>query len=164
MNSVRPKIPQGRFKFKVGDLVRITKEKVTFAKGYEQTFSTEKFRVVKFIQRMPQPVYELSDLQGRTFEGQFYNYELITVDVSPQTEFQIDKLVFTRTKGGIKTLCKVERIRQDFHFLGERFRYHKDIMDHFYVTLPSDSSGYFFQTKNRQFQNQISLSDRARSW
>jgi hypothetical protein len=51
---------------------------------------------------MPQPVYELSDLQGRPIEGQFYNYELVKVAVSPQTEFQIDKIVRTRTKGDIK--------------------------------------------------------------
>jgi hypothetical protein len=83
MNSLRAKISQGRFKFKVGDLVRITKEKVKFAKGYEQTFSTEIFQFLKVIQRMPQPVYELSDLQGRPIEGQFYNYELVKVAVTP---------------------------------------------------------------------------------
>jgi hypothetical protein len=55
----------------------ITKDKVKFAKGYVQTFSTELFRVVKVIQRMPQPVYELSDLQGRPIEVQFYYYELV---------------------------------------------------------------------------------------
>jgi hypothetical protein len=91
----------------VGDRVRITKEKVKFAKRYEQTFSTEIFRVVKFIQRMPQPVYELSDLQGRPTEGQFYKYELVKVAVSPQTEFQIDKIVCTRTKGGIKNILSI---------------------------------------------------------
>jgi len=36
--------------------VRITKEKVKFAKGYEQSFSTEMFTVVTVIQRLPQPV------------------------------------------------------------------------------------------------------------
>ena len=41
MNNLRSNIPQGRVKFKVGHLVRITKEKVKFAKGYKQTFSTE---------------------------------------------------------------------------------------------------------------------------
>jgi hypothetical protein len=46
----------------VGDFVRITKEKVKFAKGYEQSFSTVIFQAVKVIQRMPQTVYELSDL------------------------------------------------------------------------------------------------------
>jgi len=56
MNSLWAKIPQGRVKFKLGDLVRITKEKVMFAKEYEQTFSTAIFRVSKFIQRRPQPI------------------------------------------------------------------------------------------------------------
>ena len=56
-------------KFKVWDLVRITKEKVNFAKGYEQNISTEIFRVAKVIQHVPQPVYELSDLQDRPIEG-----------------------------------------------------------------------------------------------
>ena len=59
VNSLRAKIPQSRVKFKAGDLVRITKVKVTFAKGYEQTFSTEIFTVVKVIHCVPQPVYEL---------------------------------------------------------------------------------------------------------
>ena len=73
-----------------------------FAKGYEQTFSTEIFRVVKVIQRVPQPVYVLSDLQARPIEGQFYNYELVKITVSSQTEFHIEKIVRTRNKGGIK--------------------------------------------------------------
>ena len=62
MYSLWCKIPQGRVKFKVGDLVRITKGNVKFAKVYEQTFPTEKFRVAKVIQRMPQPVHELTAL------------------------------------------------------------------------------------------------------
>ena len=49
MISLWANIPKGRVKFKVGDLVRITKEKVKFAKGYEETFSTEIFRVAKVI-------------------------------------------------------------------------------------------------------------------
>lgn len=102
LNSARSKIPQGRVKFKVGDLVRITKEKLKFAKGYEKTFSTEIFQILKVIKRMPQPVYELSDMRARPIEGQFYNYELVKVTVSPETEFHIDKIIRTRSKGGIK--------------------------------------------------------------
>ena len=56
MNTLRSKIPQGSAKFKAGDLMRIKKEELKFAKGYEQTFSTEIFRVVKVIQRIHQPV------------------------------------------------------------------------------------------------------------
>jgi hypothetical protein len=81
MNRLRAKIPKGRVKFKVLDLLRIAKEKVKFAKGYEQNFSTEIFRIVKVILRVPQLVYELSDLQARPIEGQFYNYEFVTVTV-----------------------------------------------------------------------------------
>ena len=58
--------------------------------------------MVKVIQRMTQPVYELSDMQDRPIEGQFYNYELVKVSVSHQVEFQIDKIVRTRNKGVIK--------------------------------------------------------------
>ena len=65
--------------------------------GYEQTFSTERFRVVHVIQRMPQPLYE-----DHPIEGQFYNYELVRVTVPPQTQFQVEKIVRTRNKGGMK--------------------------------------------------------------
>jgi len=104
MNSLWVKIPQGRVKFIIGDLVRITKKKVKFAKGYEQTFSTEIFRVAEVIQRVPQTVYEMTELQDLPMESQFYNYLLVKVTVSPQTEFEIDKIVRTRNKNGIKKL------------------------------------------------------------
>ena len=87
MSSIWGKIPQGTVKFKVCHLVKITTEKVKFAKSYEQTFSTEIFRVANVIQRVPQPVYELTDFQDRPIECEFYNYELVKVTVSPQTEF-----------------------------------------------------------------------------
>ena len=60
------------------------------------------FRVVNVISRMPQPVYELSDLEDRGNEGQFYNYELVKVTVLPETEGWIDKIVRTRNKNRIK--------------------------------------------------------------
>jgi len=57
----------------------ITKEKLKFAKCYQQTFSTEIFRVVKVIHLVPLLVYEMSDLQDRSIEVQFYNYELVNL-------------------------------------------------------------------------------------
>jgi len=52
-------------------LERITEEKLKFAKGYEETYSTEIFRFVKVNQRVDQPVYDPSDLHDSHFEGQF---------------------------------------------------------------------------------------------
>jgi len=47
------------------------KGKGNICQGYEQKFSTEIFQVVKVTQRIPQPLYELSDLQARPIEGKF---------------------------------------------------------------------------------------------
>jgi hypothetical protein len=79
------KIPHGRVNFKVNDLLRITRRNVKFAKGYEQNFSIEIFRVVKVILHESQLVYELPDLNDHPTECQFYNYELVIASVSPQT-------------------------------------------------------------------------------
>ena len=51
-----------RARFRVGQHVRISIEEMKFAKGAEQNFRTEIFRVVKVIERWPRPVYELEDL------------------------------------------------------------------------------------------------------
>ena len=42
---------------------------------------------------MHQPFYERTDTQNRSIKDQFYNYELVKVTVSHQTEFEIDKMV-----------------------------------------------------------------------
>ena len=77
------------------------KEKVTFSKTYEKTFSTDIFRVVKVIQRVLKPVYEVLDLLSRLIEVQFYNYDLVKVTVTPDTEFEIDKIVRSRKNEAI---------------------------------------------------------------
>jgi hypothetical protein len=83
VNSLKAKIPHGYVKFKTNDHVRITKEKVKFAKGYYQNCSTKIFRVLKIINHTPQPVYQLADLNNRPIR-QFYNYALVKDIVSPQ--------------------------------------------------------------------------------
>jgi len=50
-------------KYEFGDLVRITKEKGKFAKGYEQTFSTEIFRIVKVTHRFHNEHSDMQDLK-----------------------------------------------------------------------------------------------------
>ena len=56
-----------------------------FAKGDEQTFSTEIFRITKVIERRPRRVYELDDLNKTPIEGQFYTEELTPVRTSKET-------------------------------------------------------------------------------
>ena len=48
-------------KFRVGQYVRVSKEKMKFAKSYVQNFHSEIFRIAKVIERHPRPIYELGD-------------------------------------------------------------------------------------------------------
>jgi hypothetical protein len=51
--------------FRVEQHLRISKQKMKFAKCGEENYTTEIFRVVKVIHRSPCPVYELEDLNGK---------------------------------------------------------------------------------------------------
>lgn len=61
--------------FTVGDVVRISKEKTAFEKGYTPRWSTELFKVVQVLLTTP-TTYLLEDLQGTPISGCFYGEEL----------------------------------------------------------------------------------------
>ena len=89
-------------RFRVGQHVRISKEEMKFAKGSEQNFSTEIFRVVKVIERWPRPFYELEDLNRTPIDGQFYQEELTPVLVTKSTVYKIEKILDERVRRGIR--------------------------------------------------------------
>jgi len=62
-------------KFKVGDLVRVSKHKMVFEKGYTSNWTTEVFKIVK-VQRTNPVTYLLEDYRGKSIVGAFYEYEL----------------------------------------------------------------------------------------
>jgi transposase InsO family protein len=78
-------------KFSVGQHVRISKEKLRFAKGAEQNYTTEIFRIIKVIYRTPRPVYELVDLNNTPIDGHFYGEVMGPVHVSDRTVCKIEK-------------------------------------------------------------------------
>jgi len=73
-----------------------------FAKGGEENFSTEIFRIAKVIQRRPRPIYELEDLKKKPVEEQFYWMELTPVRISKQYTYKIDKILDQRVRRGIR--------------------------------------------------------------
>lgn len=73
---IPPSILKKQIKYRVGDRVRISKEKKTFTKGYESNFTDEIFTVTEAIPRDP-PVYSLKDLRGEPIQGKFYKEELV---------------------------------------------------------------------------------------
>jgi hypothetical protein len=104
-NKMRGKAAQTRSlskpKFRVGQLVRISKEKMKFAKGGEQNYTTEIFKIHKVLYRTPRPVFELEHLRGQEIEGQFYSEELVPVRITKQTNYKIDKILDKRVRRGI---------------------------------------------------------------
>ena len=64
-----------KFKFHVGDHVRLSLRKRLFKKGYKMNWTEEIFRITKRLSRTP-VVYTVQDLLQRPIEGMFYEEEL----------------------------------------------------------------------------------------
>lgn len=62
-------------KFNIGDVVRISKFKSVFDKGYTPNFSTELFRIISCNRKFP-VTYQLEDMKQSPIAGQFYEMEL----------------------------------------------------------------------------------------
>jgi len=69
MEARRRVVRVAKAKFRLGQHVRISKQKMKFAKSTDQTFSTEIFQIAKVIERRPRPLYELKDLNRTPIEG-----------------------------------------------------------------------------------------------
>ena len=76
-------------KFKVGNLVTISKYKNIFAKGFTPNWSEEIF-VIKEIKYTVPCTYVINDLNGEEIIGTFYEKELQKTN---QEEFRIEKVI-----------------------------------------------------------------------
>ena len=74
-------------KFKIGDIVRISKYKNIFAKGYVPNWSEDVF-VVKKVKNTVPWTYVISDLKGKETVGTFYENEL---QKTTEKEFRVEK-------------------------------------------------------------------------
>jgi len=101
------------FKFEIGDLVRISKAKKTFRKGYLPNWSTEIFKVVSRFRRA-NPVYEIEDLNGDKLKGKFYNEEL--VKTAMPDDFQIEKIIRKKKERNGRTKYLVKWVGYDTSF------------------------------------------------
>lgn len=84
-----------KVKFKIGDLVRISKYKHVFDKGYTPNWSTEVFKVNR-VQLTYPPTYLLVDLDGNEIKGSFYVEELRRAE-NPDL-YLVEKIIERRGK------------------------------------------------------------------
>ena len=86
-----------KYKFNIGDQVRISKIKRTFEKGYLPNFSKEIFTVSKQIPREP-PGYKLKDYDGEELKGTFYEKGLQKV-IKSDYVYEVEKILKKRGRG-----------------------------------------------------------------
>ena len=82
-------------KLKRGDLVRLSKQKAVFAKGYTPNWGTEIFKITQ-VQATRPVTYILEDLKGNPIKGGFYAEEL---QKTKFPDFYLVEKVLRRKKG-----------------------------------------------------------------
>lgn len=75
LNRLPPAPRLRKVHFKPEDIVRVSKYKTLFEKGYTPSWSTELF-VVDTVRKTVPPVYHLRDMEGNAIKGAFYAPEL----------------------------------------------------------------------------------------
>ena len=98
--------PGKRKNIHAGELVRISRWKGNFEKGYMPNWSKETFHVAKAI-RQPQAMYEIHDKEGEELAGNFYEKELQHVKSG---EYVVEKVLKERRKsdGTLEVFVKWE--------------------------------------------------------
>ena len=88
-----------RFKFQVGDRVRISKVKRMFKKSYLPNYTEEMFTIYKRFARQV-PVYKLKDDAGEILEGTFYEPEIQKI-IKNDDVYRREKILRKRKRKGV---------------------------------------------------------------
>jgi len=89
---------------KVGDIVRISKAKGIFAKGYKFNWSEELFKIKKVLATNP-VTYHVEDMSGEELKGCFYTEELMKTKIPNYA--RIEKVLRKKVQNG-KTYIRVK--------------------------------------------------------
>ena len=88
-----------KYKYEIGDLVRISYLRKAFTKGSaDYQFTGEVFRVISRTRRDGIPVFKLADMAGENLKGQLYSDEL--VKVAPKEMWLGEKVLRRRHRRG----------------------------------------------------------------
>ena len=87
-----------KYKFEIGDYVRISHTKKAFSREYHQRWTGELFKVVDRSWKQEHPTYTLHDYAGDTVEGTFYEEEL--QKVIPNEIYRVEKVLKRRQRRG----------------------------------------------------------------
>jgi hypothetical protein len=92
------KLPRKKVNFKIGDFVRIAKQKGKFSRGYNEQTTHEIFRIYQIDNRKKIPLYHLEEYDGEEkIKGGFYDFELTLVSTEI---FRVEKVIKRRRYRG----------------------------------------------------------------
>ena len=94
----RSKKTKKRYKFRVGDIVRVSTLLGKFSREYDEKYSQELFKIHRRYRREGLPVYKIAEWDGDVITGTFYQQEL-TKAYEPES-YKIDKVIRKRKVRG----------------------------------------------------------------
>ena len=86
-----------KWKYNVGDKVRINKSRIASEKGYLPSWADASFSIVARVPSDP-ITYELADLNKKKLKGKFYEEELQQI-VKEDNIYKVEKVLETRKRG-----------------------------------------------------------------
>lgn len=114
--------------FETGDLVRLSLQRSKFARGYEEKWTEEIFKITQTLPSHP-PRYKIEDLAGEIIKGSFYGEELLkTPNQNP------DDIVYK-----IEKIIRKKKVRNEQYSLVKWLSY----PDKFNSWLPSSQIGEY---------------------
>ena len=97
------KVPLKRFKYAVGDIVRVSFLRSKFSREFHQRWSDQLYIIPKRYRREGLPVYKLTNFDGKDeVDGTFYQQEIQKVRIGPDTIYKIQKVIKKKTIKGKK--------------------------------------------------------------
>lgn len=111
------------YKYKIGDLVRISHLKRPFLRAYDQKWSSEIFKIYQRFLIEGLPVYRIEDFLDKKISGNFYSAELQKVFKDENSLWYIEKTLRKRTCRGRKQHFV------KFEGFGDRFNCWIDVKD-----------------------------------
>ena len=88
-----------RWKFEIGDQVRLCQARRAFKKGYLPNWTEEIFEVTSRHATDP-PTYVIKDYDGEIIAGKFYAEELQKVVKEKSDTYKIEEIIKTRKRAG----------------------------------------------------------------
>ena len=99
--------------FRVGDIVRVSRVKSIFGKGYTPNWTEELFKIATVIKTNPR-TYRLEDLLGERIRGTFYGHEMRTTRIPDYA--RIEKVISRKTLSDGTKMIRVKWKGYDSRF------------------------------------------------